>query len=184
MARRARSRARSRAAARRSSVFALSMAVKLATNTWRVPLSVGIPACVTSPAKRSAVPDEGCNHLSSDVIRCHQMSSEVIRGHQRYAIRGMQSEVCNQRSSELLEECRPIRSFQIRSTFQIRSRQLRARDYPWAKSPCRPQRRSHLHAGGRAISMESGPKESPCRPRDEGRLEEPPAAHAAAPTCR
>jgi len=34
--------------------------------------------------------------------------------------------------------------------------------------------------GGRAISMESGPKESPGRPRDEGRLEEPPAA----PTCR
>jgi len=52
------------------------------------------------------------------------------------------------------------------------------------ESPCRPQRRSHLHAGGRAISMESGPIESPGRPRDEGRLEEPPAAHAAAPTCR
>ena len=160
MARRARSRARSRAAARRSSVFALSMAVKLATNTWRVPLSVGIPACVTSPAKRSAVPDEGCNHLSSDVIRCHQRSSEVIRGHQRssevciqrYAIRGMQSEVIRvirgvpyRHSEQEPPQALPTRSFQIRS-FQIRNRRPRARDYPWAKSPCRPQRRSHLHA--------------------------------------
>jgi len=157
MARRARSRARSRAAARRSSVFALSKAVKLATNTWRVPLSVGIPACVTSPAKRSAVPDERCNHLSSDVIRCHQRSSEVIRGmhsevcNQRYAIRGYQrlSEVIRgvpyRHSEQEPPQALPTRSFQIRS-FQIRSRQPRARDYPWAKSPCRPQRRSHLHA--------------------------------------
>jgi hypothetical protein len=48
------------------------------------------------------------------------------------------------------------------------------------KARAAPNEGATCMQGGRAISMESGPIESPGRPRDEGRLEEPPAA----PTCR
>ena len=116
----------------------------------------------------------------SDAIICHQMSSDVIRGHQRssevcnqrYAIRGYQrlSEVIRgvpyRHSEQEPPQALPTRSFQIRS-FQIRSRQPRARDYPWAKSPCRPQRRSHLHGAckeGGPSAWNQSPKKARAAP--------------------